>query len=533
MFADMRDHGQCEIGPTRASLLGCWTPNIVDQGIMDERNFLTWKGQCLTCKEMILNGRGIFCANFLTNKEGFPLCKAAYHGACYRDYADNLFPVQRTLDDDEDGREEGFEVDDETKDMFMHGRDGDHVMGVCFECDVCSFRNVNERDVCWSSDKDLRTLRYIRRALLDVMWSRTTDTVKSTFNRMRRDCEEAEKELAVGHIFPKMGNPTAKDEDGMGLAIIMLHASLRKGVYANHLQFDTVRKTVSWAWHAWTAVMRGEDGAVFASDDKTMHACEAPTRSKWFQRFVMGVKKRMGVTRKQDEALTSEQLRALQELGDLLWERAEGVEEKRRIANVMAFVVIGFCASLRGEEVPLVSLKGLLSFWEETMVKGFLMLTLRGRFKGENNLKWHLVPVVDETSSGIRARRWVHRLVHLRLTEDRVEEGPLFVDGNGKRAKMRDFNSTFQEFVGLARDRSPEAFSSKVEIEDYNLRRSLRRGSTTQAHNNKTPVATIELVNRWRKREAARGAEPGLEMRQVYTQALTAVDATLEYSRNL
>ena len=248
---------------------------------------------------------------------------------------------------------------------------------------------------------------------------------------------------------------------------------------------------------------------------------------------VAAQQKRMGVTRKQDEALTSEQVRALQELGDVLWERAEGVEEKRRIANVMAFAVIGFCASLRGEEVPLVSLKGLVSFWEETMMKGFLMLTLRGRFKGENNLKWHLVPVVDETNSGIRARRWVHRLVHLRLTEDRVEEGPLFIDGNGRRAKMRDFNSTFQEFVGLARDRSPEAFSSKVEIEDYNLRRSLRRGSTTQAHNNKTPVATIELVNRWRKREAARGAEPGLEMRQVYTQALTAVDATLEYSRNL
>jgi len=42
--------------------------------------------------------------------------------------------------------------------MFMHGRDGDHVMGVYFKCDVCSFRNVNVRDVCWSSTKYLRTL---------------------------------------------------------------------------------------------------------------------------------------------------------------------------------------------------------------------------------------------------------------------------------------------------------------------------------------------------------------------------------------
>eukprot|EP00574_Skeletonema_japonicum_P009103 CAMPEP_0201717522 /NCGR_PEP_ID=MMETSP0593-20130828/3244_1 /ASSEMBLY_ACC=CAM_ASM_000672 /TAXON_ID=267983 /ORGANISM="Skeletonema japonicum, Strain CCMP2506" /LENGTH=58 /DNA_ID=CAMNT_0048207601 /DNA_START=45 /DNA_END=218 /DNA_ORIENTATION=- len=58
----------------------------------------------------------------------------------------------------------------------------------------------------------------------------------------------------------------------------------------------------------------------------------------------------------------------------------------------MAFAVIGFCASLRGEEVPLVSLKGLMTFWnwKETMAKGFVMITLRGLFKGENNLKWHL-----------------------------------------------------------------------------------------------------------------------------------------------
>ena len=514
-------------------LLGCYTPSSVDLRKMDERNFLTWKGQCLTCGEMIINGRGIFCANFFTRKGRFPLCKAAYHGECYRDYGDNLFPVQRTLDDDAEEGERGFEVDDERKGMFMHGREGDHVMGVCFECDVCNFRNVNERDVCWNSDKDVRTLRYIRRVSLDVMWSRTKGTVRSTFNRMRKDCTEANDVLSVGQIFPRMGNPEMVDKDGMGLAIIMLHASLRKGVYRDHLQFDTVRKTVSWAWQAWTAIERGEEGSVFASDDRTMHACDAPTRTKWFQRFVLGVKRRMGVVRKQDEAITSEQMRALLELGEHLWKEAKGVEERRRIANTMAFAVIGFCASLRGEEVPLVSLKGLMTFWKETMAKGFVMITLRGLFKGENNLKWHLVPLVDITSSGIRVRRWVHRLVLLRLEGDGVEEGPLFVNREGKRAKMRDFNDAFQEFVGKAMERNPGAFSSEVEVEGYNLRRSLRRGSTTQAHNNKTPASTITMVNRWRKREAARGAEPGLEMRQVYTQALTAVEATLEYSRNL
>lgn len=415
----------------------------------------------------------------------------------------------------------------------MQGRDGDHVMGVCFECDVCSFRNVNRRDVCWSSERDLRTLRYVRRVSLDVMWSRSKGTVRSTFNRMRRDCKEASEMLSLGHIFPKMGNPKMEDRDGMALALVLLHTSLRKGTYTDHLQFDTVRKTVSWAWQAWTAIERGEEGTVFASDDRTMHSCESPTRSKWFQRFVLGVKRRMGVVRKQDEAITSEQMKALLDVGEYLWSKARNGKEKRKIANVMAFAVIGFCASLRGEEVPLVSLKGLMTFWEETMERGFIMMTLRGLFKGEDNLKWHLVPLVDITSSGIRVRRWVHRLVKLRLEEDEVAEGPLFVNAKGKMAKMSDFNGTFQDYIKMAMDRTRGVFSSKLEVENFNLRRSLRRGSTTQSHNNKTPAETIEMVNRWRKKEAARGAEPGLGMRQVYTQALTAVDATLEYSRNL
>ena len=424
-------------------------------------------------------------------------------------------------------------MDEEARKVFMHGRDGDHVMGVCFECDVCHFRNIMRRDVCWVSEKDLTKLRFIRRASLDVMWSRQTSTVHANFARMRRDVREAAEVMTMGHIFPRMGNPDMEDKCGMEIATIMLQASLRRGMYASHLQFDTTRKTVSWAMNAWSAVMRGEDGTLFASDDRTLFSSESPTRSRWFQRFVLGMKRRMGVIRKQDEALTSAQILALQEVGEWMWERAEGAAERKEIANIMAFVVIGFCASLRGEEISLVSMRGLLAFWQDTIQKGFIMVTLRGRFKGEDNLKWHLSPIVDITSSGIKVRRWVHRLLFLRLTEDLVEEGPLFVNSAGNRARMRDYNDTFQQYIRLAIDRSPSTFSSKSEAEDFNLRRSLRRGSTTQSHNNKTPPATIELMNRWRKREAARGAEPGLEMRQVYTQALSATQATLEYSKNL
>ncbi len=224
--------------------------------------------------------------------------------------------MQRTLDAEEEGEERGFEVEDDSRGRFMHGRMGDHVHGVRFECDVCNFRNINKRDVVWGSSRDLNTLRYIRRASLDVMSSREPDTPSDNYNRMMLDWSNATKVLAIGNIFPRMGNPRMEDNVGMGIALIMLNASLRPGVYAGHLQFDTVRKTATWANHAWTAMMRGEDGSVFASDDRTMNTTFSPTRTRWFQRFVLGVKRRMGIVRKQDEALTSEseQVLALLEL---------------------------------------------------------------------------------------------------------------------------------------------------------------------------------------------------------------------------
>ena len=74
--------------------------------------------------------------------------------------------------------------------------------------------------------------------------------------------------------------------------------------------------------------------------------------------------------------------------------------------------------------------------------------------------------------------------------------------------------------------------TEKTVIDDYQLKRSLRRGSTIEATNKKVPGESIDLMNRWRKRELAQGAEPGLAMRQVYTQTILALESTLRYSQS-
>ena len=84
----------------------------------------------------------------------------------------------------------------------------------------------------------------------------------------------------------------------------------------------------------------------------------------------------------------------------------------------MAFIIIGFCVSLRGEEVSLVAIEGLLTFWEETIAHDppHIIITLKGLLKGENNLRWYCVPIADITKSEIPTMRWISRLLDRQVT---------------------------------------------------------------------------------------------------------------------
>ena len=47
----------------------------------------------------------------------------------------------------------------------------------------------------------------------------------------------------------------------------------------------------------------------------------------------------------------------------------------------------------------------------------------------------------------------------------------------------------------------PELFTTGFFIGYFSLRRSPRRGATTETENDNVYTADIELINRWRKRE--------------------------------
>jgi hypothetical protein len=69
---------------------------------------------------------------------------------------------------------------------YCCGRDGNYLMGVPFECDLCSLRNLCGRQPSFGSKRDQFTLTCIRRVQLDVMWAREHHTVASNWSSVER-----------------------------------------------------------------------------------------------------------------------------------------------------------------------------------------------------------------------------------------------------------------------------------------------------------------------------------------------------------
>ena len=155
----------------------------------------------------------------------------------------------------------------------------------------------------------------------------------------------------------------------------------------------------------------------------------------------------MGVVRKQDDVLTVEQLLLVCEITEADWNKSKSKEEKKDIELVTSFMIIGFCISLRGEEVPLIVIEGMLAFWDGTRAHRIphMVITLKGKFKGENNPRWYCDPLVDQTKSGIPTQRWISRMLHYRAMVDKDRLGYLLARSKGHKASLGDYDPLFRD----------------------------------------------------------------------------------------
>ena len=94
---------------------------------------------------------------------------------------------------------------------FQIARDGDHLMGIFFEYDLCQFININERKPIHGNSKDSYTLLCIRQVILDAFWSRETSMVLGNFRRLRRDYFDSAEALSIRIPVPIIGTDKVRD----------------------------------------------------------------------------------------------------------------------------------------------------------------------------------------------------------------------------------------------------------------------------------------------------------------------------------
>jgi hypothetical protein len=417
---------------------------------------------------------------------------------------------------------------------FKIGRNGDNIM-TPFQCDLCHFRNIKGREPNSIRLDDRKALKFIRRANLDGLWSREPSTVAGNLSQARR-MERCGQDIGLGSVAPAMGPFPLEDTFGMQIACVLLRRSLDPGKWEANIQFATARKirsTYSNVFHSSSQVGKI---SVMAYEISKTYETHCPTYGYWFERFILGCHKRMGDMVVSDFALSVEIFRELLAGLEEDFQEAPSMTERDQLTEFANLIIFGFCCGLRGEEIVKVDVSGFLKYLEVGADHDecpHVVVPLLGRLKGEMGERYHMMILARETKSGIRPGIWGDRLGACLRRRNR-SNGFVFQSSKGRQAKVGDYDDEFLERLVQVRARKSKLFDPGVNVvEVYSLRRSLRRGSTTRATNAGVPKETIEMNNRWRKLEAARGRRQGMSMMSHYTEIRLAIPTLWRYSRML
>jgi hypothetical protein len=384
--------------------------------------------------------------------------------------------------------------------------------------------------------KDRRSFMFIRRANLDSLWAREPSTVAGNLAQARKMEFCGDDVFDTGSVGPAMGPFPLEDTLGMKVACTMLRRSLDPGKWEECLQFASTRKVRSTYSNMFHASCRVGRISVMAYETSKVYQTDCPTYGYWFERFTLGCHKRMGDKVVSDYGLSIEIFNEILATLELEWIEATTEAERDKITEFASVMFFGFGCGLRGEEIVKVDIAGFLKYIQvsrEHPECPHLVVPLLGRLKGEMGERYHMMILARETVSGLEPGKWADRMSESLRRRGRTN-GYMFQNARGKQAKIGHYEDEFLERLVGVRIARPSLFDPGVNVtEVYSLRRSLRRGSTTRARNQGVPEALIEMNNRWRKVESARGRRPGMSMMAHYTEIRLSIPLLWRYTRML
>jgi hypothetical protein len=179
---------------------------------------------------------------------------------------------------------------------------------------------------------------------------------------MRRDYLNVRARYNIGdRILPYFPTHTLEAQVGMSAALTKPTSSLHEGLYGPNIQWATARKSRAWLKNLTNSASGYLGDPQPGRQGGTAHfqSCSVTDKER-FQRFCAGTKGRMSKVKFQNEALTPKMVVELGNLLDKIWESTADKAVRESVKELVCYVLIGFRAGLRGEEVPLTALAGLL-----------------------------------------------------------------------------------------------------------------------------------------------------------------------------
>ena len=198
----------------------------------------------------------------------------------------------------------------------------------------------------------------------------------------------------------------------MSISVYILQRSLNKGRYRDTLQFETVRELRFAYSNIWHASRQTLTTSVMARDLRNVYITSCPTYGLWFERFVVGIHKRMRDEVRQDQAVS---LAVVYKLVDGLDRDylAREIEEKREgFVDQAIFDLAAFLAAMREEKMSKLVLGEVRSYFAEARRNSkfpHAVLPLRDRFKGQMGETLHFVLVTVKGDLGFEIGPWMER----------------------------------------------------------------------------------------------------------------------------
>ena len=377
---------------------------------------------------------------------------------------------------------------------FMTGRSGDFLF-VPFQCDICSFRNIKQRSPKKGSQADDRLLAYVCRATLDAFWSRAPGTVAGSVTGIRKMLRYS-NDFKINPPFEPLGPWPVQDTQGLTIAIAILRASQEEGKNSSsYSQFDSIRKIRSaYGNHYEASKTAALNTWVLRSDKFNSFFTDSPARSEFFNRFMIGLRYRMGRDVQGDLALDFKILhKIMNQMKVEMLDSDTPLSRRRWLASSGAYFVVSFVLALRGNETLMLDLKGLKEFVKSGIddETPHVVIPLLGRFKGEDYERFHILLSPNITDSGFEVRRWIEWLIEAKGSEG-LFDGPAFSDKEGYVLTQQPFNDELFSQLNVTKENFPDLFPDDLKLEKISTSRSFRKGSTSRAQDLQLDTSLID-----------------------------------------